>query len=253
MSTESNDTSSAVNSKSRACVVRVENFSFAEDVCVGEVGSGTFKNAKITHKVDNGAILLSLHGGGTINKEFGVEESVSFGGFNVSITLSERDHAALSKVHSDMVKAVLVRREQFFPGSTKSEDFLAESANKTVHAPKAKKDSPGTWPASMTIKVDKVTDLIPDSRGVRHCKVKSTNGEYLEDIYSLKGANWVKAVIELKGIYSQSGKLSFGVSKRLRILTVSPSTADLEIPSESEEDEDEDEDEDTKSKRQRTA
>ena len=220
----------------KASVIKLNNFNFARDATVGPLGTGTFKNAKVTKTCDHGPLIVSLSGGGDINKEFGVEVS-SFGGLNVNITLNEADHQNLANVHEHMLACVVARRDEFFPGSSKSNDFIKEMANATCHTGKKKKDSDDHWSASMSIKVDKVGDLIADARGMRKCKVKNQEGDYVDDIYSLKGCRWFKAVIEIVYVYVQS-KGSFGISKRLRLLTIGTAADELEIDTDSEEEED---------------
>ena len=222
----------------KAAVCKIEDFNFERDVKVAALGTGTFKNAKLTRSCDGGVVMVSLNAGGEVNKEFGVETS-SFGGLNINFTLTDNEYNKLKQVHDDMLKTVVSRRDEFFPGSTKSDEFIEEMANATVHPPKPKKEGGGHWPASMSIKVEKEEDLLADSRGKRKCKVKSKVGGYVDNIFDIKGCSWEKAVIEMRFVYVQS-KGSFGISKKLRLLTVGVADDELDVATDSE-DEEEDE------------
>jgi hypothetical protein len=217
-------------------ISKAKSFVFERDAVVAPVSGDTFRNARLSpvgYKEQR--VLLKLKDGGDINKTFGVEDS-KFGGINVQLSLSADEYASLTKLHDDMINHAILNRDTYFPGSTGSNELIKELATATVHRGKPRANG-GNWPSSITVKVDDAKDLQLSQGGTRKCKVKDNDDcEYIEDVYSLKGYNWTRAVIELKSIFLQSK--SFGISKRLRLLKVSKPADALEIPTDSDSDSD---------------
>jgi hypothetical protein len=222
--------------KSVVEIIKIGKFDVKRDVEFGPISSsGQYLNSMMTPRGSpERVVLVALKDGGSIQKEFGVETS-SFGGINVTLSLSESEHDALAKAHEALCDFVVENREACFKGSTKSDGVIRELANATVRKGKPRKNGGGTWPASTTVKVEDEKDVQPNDTGARKCKIKrNIDDTYVEDIFAIKGCTWTRAVIELRCVYIQSK--SFGFSKRLRVLKVSPPADDLDIPSDSDSD-----------------
>ena len=211
---------------------------FFENLTIGNMGQGLYKNGRLEHILNDTKtpVIITIDGGGTIHRDFGVDVS-SLGGVdktNVTLSLSEADHGQLVRLHEEMVSFLVERRDVYFPDCKHSDDLLREMANKTVSDPKPKKEGNGFWPANLVAKLEKSDDCQLDSTGRRRCKIKNeSTGQYIDNPYDIKGYRWTKAKIELKSIYFQTGKISFGFAKRLRYLAVVPNADEYDVESDS--------------------
>jgi hypothetical protein len=206
---------------------KLSRFNWNTDVKLGAIGQ--HRNAKVLRKFSKKPVLLSLTGGGRINKSFGVDIG-RYGGFKITLDLNDdADFDALRSIHDGMVEDVVKRKHELFEEEFPDEMF-GEMAYMTVKAPRPKDDGEqqhqsskrNTWPGQLSLKVDKIDDLKATGHGgARKCKIKDVDsGRYIEDAFELRGAKWKKAVIELGNVYTQPDKTAFGMSRRLRLLTV---------------------------------
>ena len=211
-----------------------KNLNF-DEVKFGNMGnSGQYRNISI-HNADGSPIILTLYGGGTINGEFGVENTTinpEKKSINVTLSLTDEDYITMQKIHDSMVNILIKNRNMYFPGITLPDDFLREMANKTVKAPNPKKNGDGTWPASFVVKIEKPEDV---SKKISKMKNIASN-EYLQDAFDARNCKWTKLKVELRDIYIQGGgtKITFGFVKRLRYISLLPVTEMTDVPSDSE-------------------
>lgn len=241
-------TTESKKKKTLAKIFKLQNFNFESDTKIAKLSGKKIPVARIS-RVDGGPVMISLSGGGVINPVFGVQASEAFGGYNLTMSISEEDYNALLTVHNQFVDYVVENREEFFPNSTKSSELIRELSSKTVQAPKPKKDGIGFWEPSLTVKVDNLDDLKVGPKGVRKLKIKnSETGVYEEDLLNLPGYRWTRLVLELKSIFI--GSKSFSLSKRIKCLNVIPGDDDLEVASD-DDDEDQEEEDEAPAKKQR--
>ena len=212
-----------------AAVTKIQAFKFKDNVQVGDVNvrfqGDMFKTAKLTRTSDGGSVLVRLKDGGTIPKSFGVTSNDT-GLIKVILNLSDNEYACLKRVHDDMVKLVVSRRQDFFPKATMNDEFMKDMGLATLQAPKRKREGDSYWSGSITVLIDKEENVRADPQGHRKCKVKSKAG-FVDNIFDISGSCWERAVIEFRCIYIRS--ISFGLSKKLRLLKVGVPHEDLEI------------------------
>ena len=206
---------------------------FERDCNVGKLGTGTTKVANMS-RVDGSPVLVSMAGGGEVSAKFGVEPS-AYGGYNVTFSISQADYDAWMRAHDSMVDYVIEHREEYFPGSSLPDLNLRLLCNKTATPARAKKEGNGTWDPNITVKVKDLKDLQPSATGVRKCKIKSNDGSYVDDLFTIPGATWKRAVVELAGIYITT-KQNFAFQRKLKFLSICPPSDELEVHSDEDED-----------------
>jgi hypothetical protein len=220
---------------------------FERDVVVSDLApSGQIMFAPILRS-DGDTLILILRGGGVINTTFGVAEgypekvTVLPGetpkppvyAHSVTCTVSLEDFQNLQKLEGSIADYIVKNREFFFQGSTGSDALLREKCGNIAKPGKKKKKGNGNWPPQIsTIVKDKDKDLIVDEFGARKCKVK-IGGEYVTDLFLLKGCKVTRLVFELRGFKVDSKGVMF--SKRLRSITAQPGANYADIASSDEE------------------
>ena len=214
----------------RAVTVRLQNLDPKRDMVIDSpiVMSAQLRQAKVHFRCGS-PLLLSMKGGGSMHPTWGVSTSAFKGeAIDIKFSVHPSDAEALHKVHSAMLDDITsdVRIQEFFPANTKSVALLREMVNPTIAAGKPKKEGPGNWPTTLGVKIDKADDLKPDAEGFRLCKIKNEDGEYIDDVFALRGCQWTRVVIEFRCVFFQAGaKGNFGFSKRLRYMQIKTPTS----------------------------
>ena len=207
-------------------IIRMIDFDFDKDVIFLPMQKRDgFNSIKVYNKHTDGPLLLSFTGGGFVNKKFGVSPNM-FGNLTVTFDLNNaEEYEACNRLHVALCNYAIKNRKQWFPECTGSDELLRECANKTVAAPKQKKDADGMWNAKFKAMTEENSGM-PNAAGKRVFNAKSTDGTQISNLMDLSGRKWEKAVVEISSIYT-GNKHSFGLSKRMRAIKVLPSQ-DLE-------------------------
>lgn len=224
-------------------IIKIVDFDLNRDVTfLAAKDNDGFRTAKMFNKHTDGPLLISFNGGGRISSKFGIAASM-FGGSTFTFDINDDEHKACAQLHTDLQNMAIANRATWYPGATKSDDYLRENVNATVVGPKPNKKNPEKM-YSANFKCGVPDDAQKaNASGIRTFNVKTLDGEQVEDLDALMGGKWDKVIVEVSCVFL-GAKCSAGFSKRARAVKFSVHRKVEEVDCDSSDDESDEEDED---------